>query len=70
MGQVVELKELHRARRHRAEKQSTDQCIELLEWNLKHNVDRYLSSPYGERLFRATQIRKLCEVLEYALRLR
>jgi hypothetical protein len=70
MGQVVELKELHRARRYRAEKQSADQCIELLEWNLKHNVDRYLSSAYGERLFRATRIRKLSEVLEYALRLR
>jgi len=54
MGQVVEFKKLHRARRHRAEKQSTDQCIELLEWSLKHNVDRYLSAPYGERLFRAT----------------
>ncbi len=54
MGQVVEFKELHRARGHRVERQITDQCIELLEWNLKHNVARYLSSPYGERLFRAT----------------
>ncbi len=70
MGQVVQIKELYRARKSRAEKMSTDQCIELIEWNLKHSVDRYLSSPHGERAFRATQIRKLSEVLEYTLRLR
>ncbi|HEX9879026.1 MAG TPA: hypothetical protein VGB25_02390 [Candidatus Binatia bacterium] len=70
MGQVVELKEIHRARRSRSEKLTMDQCIELLEWNLKHSVDRYLSSPSDERPFRAGQIRKLSEVLEYTLRLR
>lgn len=70
MGQVVQIKEFYRARRSRAEKLSTEQCIELLEWNLKQSVDRYLSSSYGERMFRATQIRKLSEVLEYTLLLR
>ncbi len=70
MGQVVELKEIHRARRSREEKLSTQQCIELLEWNLKHSVNVYLSSPRDERPLRATQIRKLSEVLEYTLQLR
>ena len=70
MGQVVELKEIYRARRSREERLNTDQCIELLEWNLQHSVSLYLASPREERPLRATQIRKLTEVLEYTLRLR
>ena len=69
MGQVVEFKELHRARRSRAEKVTNEQCTELLEWNLQYSVDRYLSSPRRERPLRATINLKLSEVLEYTLRL-
>ncbi|OGQ73001.1 MAG: hypothetical protein A3G94_03020 [Deltaproteobacteria bacterium RIFCSPLOWO2_12_FULL_60_16] len=69
MGQVIRLKELHQARRRRTEKVSMEQCVELLEWNLKRSLDQYLSSPPEERSMRATQIRKLSEILEYALRL-
>ncbi|MGB7951497.1 MAG: hypothetical protein WCH75_27755 [Candidatus Binatia bacterium] len=46
-----------------------EQCVQLLEWNLKKSLDDYLSSPQEERPIRATQIRKLSEILEYALRL-
>ena len=69
MGQVIHFKELHQARRRRSEKVSMEQCVELLEWNLKRSLDYYLSSPPEERSMRATQIRKLSEILEYALRL-
>ena len=69
MGQVIHFKELHQARRRRSEKISMEQCVELLEWNLKRSLDQYLSSPPEERSMRATQIRKLSEILEYALRL-
>ena len=69
MGQVIRLKELHQARRRRSEKVSIEECVELLEWNLKRSLDQYLSSPPEERSMRATQIRKLSEILEYALRL-
>ena len=69
MGQVIQLKELHQARRRRSEKVSMEECVELLEWNLKRSLDQYLSSPPEERSMRATQIRKLSEILEYALRL-
>jgi len=69
MGQVIRIKELHQARRRRSEKVSIEQCVELLEWNLKRSLDQYLSSPPEERSMRATQIRKLSEILEYALRL-
>jgi len=68
MGQVVQFKELHQARRRRSEKLSMEQCVELLEWNLKKSLDDYFTSPREQRSLRAVQIRKLSEILEYALR--
>ncbi|HXG53597.1 MAG TPA: hypothetical protein VNN77_19525 [candidate division Zixibacteria bacterium] len=69
MGQLIQLEALHQARRRRSEKISMEQCVQLLEWNLKKSLDDYFSSPREERSIRATQIRKLSEILEYALRL-
>ncbi|MGH7773173.1 MAG: hypothetical protein ACREQA_13180 [Candidatus Binatia bacterium] len=66
---MIHFKELHQARRRRSEKINVEQCVELLEWNLKRSLDRYFSSPHEERSIRATQIRKISEILEYALRL-
>jgi hypothetical protein len=69
MGQLIQIDQLHQARRRRSEKLSMEQCVELLEWNLKKSVDDYFAAPREERSMRATQIRKLSEILEYAVRL-
>lgn len=69
MGQIIQLEAIHQARRRRSEKVSMEQCVQLLEWNLKKSLDDYFSSPREERSMRAIQIRKLSEILEYALRL-
>jgi hypothetical protein len=69
MGQLIQLAALHQARRRRSEKVSMEQCVQLLECNLKKSLDDYFASPREERSMRATQIRKLSEILEYALRL-
>jgi myo-inositol catabolism protein IolC len=69
MGQIIQLQELHQARRRRSEKVSMEHCVELLEWNLKKSIDNYFGAPRDERSMRATQIRKLSEILESALRL-
>ena len=69
MAQIIQLNELHQARRRRSEKVSMNECVQLLEWNLKKSIDDYFGSPREERSMRATQIRKLSETLEYALRL-
>ena len=69
MGQLIRLQEVHQARRRRSEKVNMEQCVQLLEWNLKKSLDDYFTSPSIERSIRATQIRKLSEILEYALRL-
>ncbi len=69
MGRVINFKQLHQARRRRSERASIEECVELLEWNLKRSVDQYLCSPLEEKSIRVTQIRKLSEILEYAVRL-
>ena len=69
MGQLIQLEALHQARRRRSEKVSMEQCVQLLECNLKKSLDDDFVSPREERSMRATQIRKLSEILEYALRL-
>ena len=69
MGQVIHFKEMNQAPRRRSEKVNMEQCVELLEWNLKKSLEQYFISPPEERSMRATQIRKLSEILEYALRI-
>jgi hypothetical protein len=68
MGQVIHLKGIQQAKRRR-ENVSMEECVGLLEWNLKNSLDQYFLSPPEEKSMRATQIRKLSEILEYALRL-
>jgi len=68
MAHVVEFSELRRERRRRLERNTTEQCVEVLEWNLRNSLDRYFEAPREDRTFHATKIRKLSEVLEYTLR--
>jgi hypothetical protein len=65
---VIHLKGIQQAKRRR-ENVSMEECVGLLEWNLKNSLDQYFLSPPEEKSMRATQIRKLSEILEYALRL-
>ena len=69
MGQLIQLQQLQQERRRRSEKDTLQECVQLLEWNLKKTVNEYFDSPLEQRSIRATQIRKLTEILEYALRL-
>ena len=69
MARVVEISRVRQQQRRRLEQDVTEQCIEVLEWNLRSSLDRYFLAPREERLDRATRIRRLSEVLEYSLRL-
>ena len=69
MARVVEISKVRREQRRRLEQDVTEQCVEVLEWNLRNSLDRYFLAPREERLDRATSIRKLSEVLEYTLRM-
>lgn len=69
MGEVIRFDEVYQAKRRRGERASLEECVDILEWNLKNSLDQYFTSPPEEKSMRATQIRKLSEILEYALRL-
>jgi hypothetical protein len=66
MGQLVELREILRAKRRETERHSLEKCIEILESSLALSVRAYLSSPRDERLVRAKRLEKLAELLVYA----
>ena len=70
MGQVIRFDEIYPEKRRRDERASLENCLGVLEWNIKNSLDQYFASPPEEKSMRATQIRKLSEILEYALRLR
>jgi hypothetical protein len=70
MGQVIRFDAIYQEKRRRDERASLDHCLGVLEWNIKNSLDQYFASPPEEKSMRATQIRKLSEILEYALRLR
>lgn len=69
MARVVEISELRRERRRRVERNVNEQCVEVLEWNLRNSLERYFEAPPDERSLHATHVRRLSEVLEYTLRL-
>ena len=69
MAYVVEISELRRERRRRAERNVNERCVEVLEWNLRNRLDRYFEASPEDRTFHAMHIRRLSEVLEYTLRL-
>ena len=66
MGQLIEFQEILKARRRERERDSLQQCIALLEWNLEIGLSNYLHSPHEERAVRAGRLKKLSELLEYA----
>ncbi len=69
MARVVEISKVRQQQQRRLERDVTEQCIEVLEWNLRNSLDRYFLAPREERLDQATKIRRLSEVLEYSVRL-
>lgn len=69
MARVVELSKLQRERRLRNQRVGTQQCVEIVEFNLKISLDEYFRAPRRERVIRATRVRKLSELLEYTLQL-
>ena len=66
MGQLIELREVFRAKRRETERHSLERCIQILEASLDGSIKAYLNSPREERLVRAGRLKKLCELLEYA----
>jgi len=67
MGEVVSFREFAQMRR-RWQREQMRECVRILELNLQLAVALYEIAPTEERAHRARQIRRLAEVVDYALR--
>ena len=67
MAEVISFQDIVRSRRRRRQHDLTQQCVRLLELNLRLAVELYEAAPQAERVVRARHIRQLSELLEYAL---
>ncbi len=66
MAEIIELKDILRARARRRERALTARCIAIMEECLAASIDAYDEAPPHERFVRATKIRQLEDLIVYA----
>jgi hypothetical protein len=67
MGIVVSFQDLARARRRNEERVLTEQCIEIIELNLRLALEMFDAAPAAQRSTYARRVRQLSALLEYAV---
>ena len=65
MAEIVSFGDIVRARRRSRERERTEQCIRIVEANIKLTLHLFSMGPEAERPVRARQVRQLAELLEY-----
>jgi hypothetical protein len=65
LAEIIELKDVLRARARRRERALTERCVEILEECLADARVAYHWAPVRERLVRAGKIRQLEELITY-----
>ncbi len=65
MAEIVSFGDIVRARRRSLDRQRTEQCIRIVEANIKLALHLFSTAPETERPVRARQVRQLAELLEY-----
>jgi hypothetical protein len=65
MAEIVSFADGLRARRQARERQRTEQCIRIVEANIRLTLHLFASGPAVERPIRVRQLRQLSELLEY-----
>jgi hypothetical protein len=66
MAEVIHLQDVLRARRKQQEQSHTHRCVEILGQSLQTHLAELSQAPEEEWPVRASKIRKLSELLEYA----
>lgn len=66
MAEVIHLQSILRARRKQREQEHLHRCVEILGQSLQTHLADLAHAPEGEWVARASKIRKLSELLEYA----
>jgi hypothetical protein len=65
MAEIVSFADGLRARRRARERERTEQCIRIVEANIRLALHLFAIGPAAERPVRARQLRQLSELLEY-----
>lgn len=65
MAEIIELKEILRARARRRERTLTARCLAIMEDCLASARLAYHGAPLGERVARAYKLRQLEELIAY-----
>ena len=66
MAEIIPLQRILQARRRQREQSCVRTCVEAIEHSLKIHLEEFTSAPAEEKAVRASKIRKLGELLEYA----
>lgn len=69
MAEIISLKNILQARRRQREQHCLHACVEAIEESLRLHLQDFSSAPAEEKAVRASKIRKLGELLEYATHL-
>jgi hypothetical protein len=67
MAIVVPFQEIVRARRRARERDHIEQCIAIIEANLRLTLELFTTAPPDERPLYARRLRHLSGLLEYAV---
>jgi hypothetical protein len=66
MAEIIHLRTILQARRRQREQEYLYRCVEAIEHTLQRQVEEFSRAPAEEWPGRASKIRKLGELLEYA----
>jgi hypothetical protein len=69
MAEIISLQSILQARRRHREQVCLQTCVETIEQSLKVHLEEFAAAPSEEKAVRASKIRKLGELLEYATHL-
>lgn len=69
MAEIIPLQSILQARQRQREQVCLQTCVEAIEQSLKIHLEEFAAAPTEEKAVRASKIRKLGELLEYATHL-
>ncbi len=69
MAVIVPFEDRKRAREREREREYTERCVDIIELNLRYNLQKFDEAGPQERSTYSRRIRHLGELLDYATRL-
>ena len=67
MATILPFEDIVRSRRRQRQHDQLEQCIEILELNLRYTLDQFHEAEGDERALQARRLRNLSALLAYAV---